>query len=258
MFSSLSNAGFKMLQVSLCLGKTGILGHIISTEGVAPNHSKIEAMLQWPVPQTIKQLHGFLGLTGYYRHFIQSYASIAHALTKLLKKDSFIWSNDAQLAFDNIKSAMTRAPVPRLPDFTKSFVLRTDASGPGMGAVIHPYNHPIAFFSKKFYPKLINASIYVLELNAITIVVQKERHYLLGRHFIIETNQKSLKELMNQGIKTPYQCYYLSKLLGYDYEIRYKSIKDNKAVPFAFPPPPPDSILFILSVVSFDFFFKSV
>lgn len=79
-------------------------------------------------------------------------------------------------------------------------------------------------------------------------------HYLLERHFIIETNQKNLKELMNQVVQTPDQHYYLSKLLGYDYEIKYKPGKDNKVsnalsrLHFS-----PDSVLLILSVVSFDF-----
>lgn len=75
---------------------------------------------------------------------------------------------------------------------------------------------PIAFFSKKFCTKLKNASTNVRELHAITIAVQKWRHYLLGRKFIIETGQKSLKELMGQVVQTPDQHYYLTKLLGYD------------------------------------------
>lgn len=113
-FSCLSNVGFFFQKYSKCLfaqETLEYLGHIILAEGVAPEHSKIEAMLQWPVPKKIKQLRRLLGLTGYYRRFIKSYASIAHALTKLLKKDSFCWYNEAQLVFKNVKTAMTHIAV---------------------------------------------------------------------------------------------------------------------------------------------------
>jgi hypothetical protein len=185
-------------------------------------------MTNWPRPRNIKQLRGFLGLTGFYRKFIKNYASIAHALTELLKKDSFLWSNAAQSAFDNLKRAMTNAPVLALPNFEADFMVDTDASGIGMGAVLSQNGHPIAFFSKKFCPKLLTASTYVRELCAITAAVKKWRTYLLGRKFVIHTDQRSLRELMTQVIQTPEQQFYLAKLLGYSYEIVYKPGNQNR------------------------------
>jgi len=123
---------------------------------------------------------------------------------------------------------MTHTPVLMLPNFQEDFIIETDASGQGMGVVLMQNNHPICYFSKKFCPKLLSASTYVRELHAITAAVKKWRTYLLGRKFIIHTDQRNLRELMTQVVQTPEQQYYLSKLLGYTYEIMYKLGSANR------------------------------
>ncbi|MCI18846.1 hypothetical protein A2U01_0040001, partial [Trifolium medium] len=170
-------------------GQTTIayLGHIVSAGTVAPDPSKIGAILDWPVPKTLKALRGFLGLSGYYRKFIRGYASIAQPLTALLKKDSFKWSEAAQTSFEALKQAMATAPVLALPDFTTHFVLQTDASGFAMGAVLLQQGHPLAFYSRVFCPRMAKASTYIRELHAITSAVKRWRQYLLGHFFIIQT-----------------------------------------------------------------------
>ena len=89
---------------------------------------KVQVVLQWPTPITIKQLRGFLGLAGYYRKFIKSYAVIVAPLTELLKKDNFIWEVEADEAITKLKKAITQALVLALPDFSQPFTLETDAS----------------------------------------------------------------------------------------------------------------------------------
>nr|KYP39590.1 Transposon Ty3-G Gag-Pol polyprotein [Cajanus cajan] len=219
----------KMSKCSFGLEQVEYLGHVVSGDGVSMETSKVQAVIDWPVPKTIKQLRGFLGLTGYYRRFIQGYASIANPLTDLLKKDNFKWSNEADAAFIALKQAITTAPVLSLPDFSQPFVLETDASGSGIGAVLSQNKHPIAFFSKKLSNRMTKQSAYTREFYAITEAIAKFRHYLLGHRFIIRTDQKSLKSLLDQTLQTPEQQAWLHKFLGYDFSIEYKPGTENLA-----------------------------
>ncbi|RVW48758.1 Transposon Tf2-8 polyprotein [Vitis vinifera] len=205
------------------------LGHIISADGVKVDQSKIQAMLDWPRPTTVTELRAFLGLTGYYRKFVHNYGIIARALTNLLKKGKFQWDEAAKKAFENLKAAMTTTPTLALPDFSSPFVIQTDASGDGIGAVLSQNGRPIAFMSRALGVSKQSLSTYAREMLAIIVAIQTWRPYLLGRRFTIQTDQRSLKYLLEQRILTPEQQKWMSKLVGYDYEIVYKPGKTNQA-----------------------------
>ncbi|XP_042012377.1 uncharacterized protein LOC121760841 [Salvia splendens] len=141
-----NNFFVKLSKCSFCSVSVEYLGHIIDDGHLKADPAKIQAMTVWPTPGTVRQLHGFLGLTGYYRRFVAHYALIAAPLTDLLKKEAFRWSPEAEAAFAALKKAMTSAPVLQLPDFTLPFCVKTDACEVGIGAVLMQRDHPIAFF----------------------------------------------------------------------------------------------------------------
>ncbi|GJT97993.1 ty3-gypsy retrotransposon protein [Tanacetum coccineum] len=162
------------------------LGHIISGKGVEMDPKKVEVVTTWPVPKTQKQ--------GEREH----------------------------KAFADLKHQLFVAPVLSLPDFEEVFVVETDASGDGIGAVLLQKGRSICFFSRKLGARMKLAATYQKELYAIVEAVYKWRQYLIGRRFLIHTNHKNIKELMQQVIQTPVQQQYVRKLMGFNFDIEYK------------------------------------
>ncbi len=204
------------------------LGHIVSEHGVKADPGKIQAMLDWPFPTTVKSLRGFLGLTGYYRKFIRAYGSIAAPLTEMLRKNAFKWTVGAEKAFQQLKEAVTQAPVLALPNFSQPFVIECDASGVGVGAVLMQEQRPVAFLSKALKGRALHMSTYEKELFALVTAIQKWRPYLLGQTFVVKTDQQSLKFLLEQKVGTPFQQKWVTKLLGYSFTVEYKKGSDNR------------------------------
>ncbi|BBN67650.1 hypothetical protein Prudu_144S000300 [Prunus dulcis] len=189
------------------------LGHVISSKGVAVDPEKIDAMLEWPKPTTVKAY--------------VDYGKIARPLTEMLKKGSFKWSLQAEESFERLKEAMTKAPVLALPDFNKLFIVECDASGSRIGGVLMQEKRPIAFFSHALQGKTLFLSTYEKEMMALVFAVQKWRPYLLGRKFVVRTDQRSLRHLWEQKITTTAQEKWLVKFMGYDFTIEYKKGKEN-------------------------------
>ncbi|KAJ1691085.1 hypothetical protein LUZ63_015240 [Rhynchospora breviuscula] len=183
------------------------LGHEISSKGVATDPKKIEAMVNWSTPKTVREMRGFLCLTGYYRRFVKGYSVIAKSPTTQLKKNAFGWNKEAEAAFKKLKQEMVTVPVLAMPDFSQPFILETDASDIGMGAVLMQGMRPIAYMSKCLGAKNQGLSTYEKEFSALLTAVQKWRHYLIGKPFGVENKvadalsrvQKPI-EVTQQGI----------------------------------------------------------
>lgn len=145
---------------------------MVSDQGVEPIQAKAQAIKKCLILCSMKTLKGFLGLTSFFHSLIRGYDTLVAPLTWLLTNEKFMWTIEAQHAFEKLKDAVRKALRLMLPNWTLPFVLETDASDIGMGMVLSQKGHPIAFFSKQFFPKLLLASTYVQELCVITTVVK--------------------------------------------------------------------------------------
>jgi hypothetical protein len=144
------------------------LGHIITSAGVSTDPTKISAVQAWPISKNITKMRGFLGLAGYYRRFVKDYGKICRPLFDNLKKGEFHWGPDQLIAFETIKKALYSAQVLALPNFSKPFVLETDASDNNIGAVLMQEGRPLSFLSKSLGKKAVEMSTYDKE--AMTII----------------------------------------------------------------------------------------
>ena len=115
------------------------LGHIVSQEGVSTDPQKVKAVKEWPIPRRVRDVRAFLGLTGYYRCFIQNYGEIAKPLHELTEKNTtFVWTAEREQAFGKLKTALTTASILGYPltDVEDVFLLDTDASNCHIGGVL--------------------------------------------------------------------------------------------------------------------------
>lgn len=219
----------KMSKCSFAQHSISYLGHIISRNGVATDSEKTHVMSAWPTPTSATELRGFLGLTGYYRKFVQSYGLLAKPLTNLLTKKGFVWSQQAEQAFQQLKKAMISTPVLALPDFALPFTVETDACATGVGAVLSQNGHPIAYLSKALGINNSKLPVYEKEFLAVMMAVDKWRPYLQRGPFTILTDHKSLASLQEQQLTTELQRKAMAKMVGLQFHIKYKRGCENGA-----------------------------
>jgi len=208
------------------------LGHIVSQEGIKVDPKKTKVVEEWLTPKTIHDVRSFLGMTNYYRKFIQDYAQIIGPLTKLLRKDvNWEWKHDQKKAFAQLKNKLISAPVLRKPDFQLSFTLTTDASDVAIGQVLSQDDgkgsRPVAYELRRMTAAEMNYPIHEKELLAIIHGLKVWRVYLEGQHFKIVTDHKSLIYLQSQPTLSRRQARWNELLAEYDYEIVYKPGKTN-------------------------------
>ncbi len=227
-FSRLRDAGLCLKPAKCHLAKMEVeyLGHVVSHKGVAADPKKVDAVQNYPLPKDVNQLRSFLGLASYYRRFIPNFASVARNLHMLTRKGvTFDWTPECQSAFDKLKKLLTGAPLLAYPDFSQHFLLETDASISGLGAVLAQHNkddnlvHPIAYASRTLLPHEANYGISELDGLGVVWAVKPFRHYLYGHKCDVFTDHEALKALLN----TPHPS---GKLARWGLALTSKSITD--------------------------------
>ena len=181
--------------------KLEFLGHVVSESGIAPDEGKIEKIKNFPVPKNEKQVKSFLGLSGYYRRFIKNYATISHPLTELTKDTAiFNWTDKEQNAFEYLRNCLTTKPILAYPDFELPFIVFTDASNVGLGAILSQIQggkeRVIAYASRHLNHAERNYATIEKEALAIVFAVKKFKTYIHGHETKIVTDHAPLKWLM--------------------------------------------------------------
>lgn len=190
--------------------KISFLGHVVGKGQIMPNPEKVETIRSCKRPRTKTQVRSFLGLVGYYRKFIPNFSVIAAVLTDMTKKgqpNEVRWSEEAETAFRSLINHISQSPILCLPELDKPFILRTDASEVGIGAVLMQETagtkFPIAYASRKLLPREQKYSVMEKEGLGIVWGVQKFHQYLYGKEFILETDHAPLIYMHKSKLSNP-------------------------------------------------------
>ena len=232
-FQRLRQAGLKLKpsKCSLCQKTVHFLGHVVSQDGITTDPAKTDSIFAWPPPTCKRELQQFLGLTNYYRRFVRDYATIAKPLHRLTEKNStFHWSSECQTAFETLKQALTSAPLLTHPDYKLPFLLDTDASATGIGAVlsqVHPDGNErvIAYASRTLTKAERQYCVTRRELLSVVFFVQHFRPYLLGRHFSLRTDHSCLTWLHNFKEPEGQLARWITRLQEYNFSIIHRQGK---------------------------------
>ena len=207
LFTRLDKAGLtvKPSKVKIGYAQIEFLGHIVGNGCKRPVDNKVKAIVNAQPPTSKKVMRSFLGLLGFYRQYIPNFAEISACLSDTTKKDmprNIKWNPQLDLAFNKLKSFMTKEPILRLPDFTKQFTLQTDASGIAVAGVLlqehEGQKFPVLYVGRKLLDRETRYAIIEQECLALVYCLEKLKHYLLGVHFILETDASALLYLNKQ------------------------------------------------------------
>nr|GFB73281.1 RNA-directed DNA polymerase [Tanacetum cinerariifolium] len=218
----------KFSKCEFWLSSVAFLGHIVSAEGITMDPVKVEAITKWPRPTPVTEVCSFLGLAGYYRRFVEGFSRLALPLTKLMRKgDKFVWNEEREKSFEELKQCLVSAPVLTLPSGSGGFQIYSDASKKGLGCVLMQPGKVIAYASRQLKPYKVNYPTHDLELAAVVFALKIWRHYLYGESCDIFTDHKSLKYIFTQRELNMRQRRWLELLKDYDTNIQYHPGKAN-------------------------------
>ena len=251
-FDRLSEHGLK-LKLSKCevfKSEINYLAHHVSWKGVLPSKKNLESIARCPPPDTYTKVKSFVGLVGHYRCFIKGFAKIAASLYDLTSGDNKDKKSEhvnlppeAREAFDHLKAVCLQAPILSFPDFTKLFLLETDASGRGLGAVLSQkqadgWYHPIAYASRVMNETEQRYHLNKQEFLALKWAVTEQFHEYLSPYgkdqneFVVCTDNNPLTYIFSSANLDAAGQRWVACLASYNFSLEYKKGKDNMVADF--------------------------
>ena len=233
--TALEKAGLKLNPSKCAFAQESVicLGHLLSREGIAPDPANVAKIKSWKIPGSVKQLRGFLGLTGYYRHWVRMYSELAKCLTDLTREDmKWHWAKEHQKAFEALRDALTANTIMNYPDFAKPFIIKADASLTAIGYVLSQKfdgkERPISFGSKKLSRPQQKWCTYDREFFALIAAVRANSHYLRHAKFTAITDHRPLlawRKVDAQKDPTGRRTRWCIELDNYDFDLVFKKGK---------------------------------
>ncbi|MES9884745.1 MAG: reverse transcriptase domain-containing protein [Sedimenticola sp.] len=227
--SRIESAGLKLSPKKCKLFKREVefLGHVVSQDGIATDPKKVEVVKNWPTPKNVHDVRSFLGLCSYYRRFVKNFADIARPLHQLTEKaTTFVWTDACSEAFDTLREALITAPVLSYPSTRSNFILDTDASGVGVGAVLSQSDggieRVVAYYSRALGKAERNYCITRKELLAVVESVKHFHHYIYGVTTVVRTDHGALTWLLNFKNIEGQMARWMETLGTYDLKIQHR------------------------------------
>ena len=228
-FDRLSRAGLKLKPEKCRFFQRSVkfLGHVVSHEGIGTDPEKIRAVVEWPTPTSVSDTRSFLGLASYYRRFVRNFAEVAAPLHALTKKDAkFVWTEEAQRAFEALQAALISPPILAMPTDEGEFVVDTDASDRTIGAVLSQsqdgIERVIAYASRALDSRERNYCVSRKELLAIVHFLKYFKQYLLGRRFKVRTDHSALMWLRKTPEPIGQQARWCEQLEEFDFVVEHR------------------------------------
>lgn len=211
------------------------LGYVVDEFGLRTDPEKVSAILSFPIPTTSREVKIFLGTCSWYRRFIRNFSSIAAPLNRLTSKGKkappFVWSAEAENAFNALKNALVSAPILAVPDFDKPFTVHCDASSYGIGGMlsqtIDGVEHPIAYVSRSLNKCERNYSATEREALGVLFSVEKFQAYLGSRRFKVITDHSSLRWFMNLENPSGRLARWGCRLSQFNFDIEHRKGTEN-------------------------------
>ena len=241
-FVRLHNAGLRLRpkKCRIALAEVTYLGFRVCRGGILPSAEKARAVTEYPRPKSVTELRAFLGLVNYYARFVPAMSNTAAPLHDLLRANvKFAWEDRQEAAFVALKRALTNPPFLVYPDFTKPFLLQTDASDVGIGAILaqdahnegspaeSPGRRVITYISRRLNPAERNYSAYEKETLAVVWAIRSLSQYLLGREFSVVTDHAALRQLLAKSEPDGRVARWLAALQEFRFTVLHRPGTSN-------------------------------